>query len=113
MGGAIADSVTHSQTFDSDFRSLEIELGTSHRKTHILPNHSSYEKSTPFFPLSVHPDCSFLPAHIAKQKPWDFYMSTEAFFFPPTISLEWFPLQQDSSRDVYLNVSCLSEKPFY
>lgn len=34
MGGATADSVTHSQTFDIDFSSLEIELRTSHRKTH-------------------------------------------------------------------------------
>lgn len=111
MGGAIADSVTHSQTFDTDFRSPEIELGTSHRKTHTLPSHSSYEKNTPLSHLSVHPECSSPPAHIAKQKTWDFYMCSEAFF-QPTIFLEWFPLQQSSSRDVYLNLSCLSKKPF-
>lgn len=68
MGGAIADSVTHSQTFDTDFRSLEIELGTSHRKAHTLPNHSSYKQNTPFSPLSVHSDCSSPPAVIGKQK---------------------------------------------
>lgn len=61
MGGAIARSVTHSQTFDADFRSLGIELGTSHRKTHTLPNHSSYEQNTPFSPPSLHPDPSSPP----------------------------------------------------
>lgn len=81
MGGAIADSVTHSQMFDADFRSLEIELGTSHRKTHTLPNHSSNEKNTLVSPLSVHPECSSPLAHMAKQRAWDFYMCSEAFFF--------------------------------
>lgn len=46
MGGAIADSVTHSQTFDTDFRSLEIELGTSHRKTHTSKSLKLWKKHT-------------------------------------------------------------------
>lgn len=76
MGGAIADSVTHSQTFDTDVRSLETKLGPSHRKAHTLSDYSGYEKPTPFSPLSVQP---YPPT---KQKAWDFCMYSEAFFFP-------------------------------
>lgn len=79
MGGAIAHSVTHSQTFDTDFRLLEMEQGTSRRKTHTLPNHSSYKQNTPFSPPSLHPDPSSPPTHIAKQKVRDFYMCSEAY----------------------------------
>lgn len=79
MGGAIAHSVTHSQTFDTDFRSLETELGTSHMKTHGLPNQSSYKQNTQFSPPSLHPDPSSPPTHTAKQKAWNFCMCREAY----------------------------------
>lgn len=91
MGGAIAHSVTHSQTFDTDFRSLEIELGTSHRKTHTLSKHSSYKQNTPFSPPSLHPDPSSPPTHPAKQKAQDFCMCSEAY---STVSVNCFPLRQ-------------------
>lgn len=79
MGGAIAHFATHSQTFDTDFRSLEIELGASHRKTHTLPIHFSYKQNTPLSPSSLHSDPSSPPTHIAKQKAWGFCMCGEAY----------------------------------
>jgi len=55
MGGAIAHSVTHSQTFDTDFRSLEIEIVTPTGK-HFQITQATNKQNAPFSSLSLRPE---------------------------------------------------------
>lgn len=57
MGGAIAHSVTRSQTFDTDFRSLEIEIVTPTGK-HFQITQATNKQNAPFSSLSLRPEPS-------------------------------------------------------